>query len=105
MCGDSSKQRTKSECPFCHEVSRKENIFGCIRALIVETKNKSSWGDPTSELAALLEMWQFFEMEDGDHPCCNAGATVHRVQAVPGERCKDEGVEDERRRWHYIPPL
>jgi hypothetical protein len=67
MCGDCAKQYTKNDCPFCGEVSLKENILACIRDLIVEVKNKSSGGDP-NELAALMETWQFFEMEYGDNP-------------------------------------
>ena len=38
-----------------------------MRALIIELKRKSSRGDP-NELATLMEMWYFFEMEHGDNP-------------------------------------
>jgi len=67
MCSDCTKAYNKNLCPFCQEVSLKEDILACIEDFVQQVKAKSSNGDP-NELAALLERWQFFEMEYGDNP-------------------------------------
>jgi len=60
MCGSCRKQYNKNECPFCHEVSIKEEIVVLIDDFI--TAVGQGTGDPQKS-AALVERWQFFEME------------------------------------------
>jgi len=67
MCNACAAQYQKNICPFCQEVSLKEEILSCIQDFVQQVKARSSGGDP-NELAALLERWQFFEMEYGDNP-------------------------------------
>ncbi|GMH63657.1 hypothetical protein TL16_g03771 [Triparma laevis f. inornata] len=55
MCADCSKNYNKNECPFCHEVSIKEEIMVLIRNFIQAMKSSS--GDP-QRAAALAERWQ-----------------------------------------------
>ena len=33
MCGDCAKQYTNNDCPLCRDISFKEKILACIRAL------------------------------------------------------------------------
>mmetsp|Transcript_55755 Transcript_55755/g.83021 ORF Transcript_55755/g.83021 Transcript_55755/m.83021 type:complete len:743 (-) Transcript_55755:151-2379(-) len=76
MCADCTEQYTKNECPFCNEVSIKESLLEVIKSLIQDVKSKSAGGDP-NDLAAILESWQFFEMEYGHNP-----KVIYRVGAL-----------------------
>jgi len=71
MCTDCAKQYNKNECPFCHEVSIKEELLTMIQDFIRAVS--SSGGDP-NRAAALAERWQWFEMEFSTNV-----SVVHRV--------------------------
>jgi len=72
MCSDCTKQYTKNECPFCHDICLKDDILSVINEFIDEVRN--STGSSPNALAALFEMWQIFEMEYATNP-----KIIHRV--------------------------
>ena len=76
ICGDCAKALKKNECPFCHEVSLKEELMVTIADFVKVVKTRASHSDP-NQLAALLEQWQFFEMEYSANP-----TVIHRVAAL-----------------------
>lgn len=73
MCSDCTKQYRKDHCPFCNEVTLKDEMLNKIKNLILDVQEKSVEGDPNS-LAAILESWQFFELEYESNP-----RVIHRV--------------------------
>jgi len=79
MCGDCTRQYDKNDCPFCHDISLKDNILSSIQDFIGEVKNRKSRRDP-NQLAALFEMWQFFEMEYANNPKVIQRVAKHVVQ-------------------------
>jgi hypothetical protein len=99
MCAECTANYNKNECPFCHEVSIKEEILEMIRDFIRAVG--SSRGDPNTA-AALVERWQWFEMEFSTNI-----SVVHRVckLVLQGEvlGAKDRGYNVARRSYHVRP--
>ena len=63
----------KNKCPFCHEVSLKDELMAVIGEFLATIK-RTSRGTDANQLAAMLERWQFFEMEFSANP-----SVIHRV--------------------------
>lgn len=69
MCGACRSSVVRNECPFCKEIVVKEDMLNFIRIFVKSVSSQArTTGHAAHECSALLEMWQFFEMEYEGQP-------------------------------------
>jgi hypothetical protein len=69
MCGSCRASVVRNECPFCKEIVVKEDMLSFIKDFIQSVSSQAKTnGHVAHDCAAILEMWQFFEMEYEGQP-------------------------------------
>jgi len=81
MCGACRAQIRRNECPFCKEILVKDEIVGFISDFVTALSSRAKTrGHAADECAAILERWQFFEMDHEGHPAVVQRVAKHIVE-------------------------
>jgi len=94
MCGECRVSFHKTTCPFCSEIIAKDELLEVIETFVKSIESATS-ADVHAQ-AALLERWQFFELEYQSNPAIIKRVAKLIIQDKGFKKLLEDGVRNQR---------